>query len=211
MGTVKRKLSLLLLGLFCFDGLSAIADEQQIRNLETALLDADRVQLQFTVTSTGAVETELSGFLIFRGDDEVSLEASGEFAGNEVELKLATMAGEMHYGLRSNPATDAIPSQLKASVLIGLVRMGILHNLAMLSAGAAPDHAEGGVEEWVQINDFSEPDTDAVAFAITIAGQPSGNATLLFESDQLVRRLQTVEFAEGAMQVTEEYRGFSIR
>jgi hypothetical protein len=45
------------------------------------------------------------------------------------------------------------PAGLTEALVLGFTRMGILHNLARLTRGAAPDHADGGVREWVEVRD----------------------------------------------------------
>lgn len=210
--TVNRfKAFWLLCAMALAQPVSIHADESRVRELESALLTADRVQLQFNVTATGAVEAALQGFLILRGDREISLDASGHFAGQDVELKLATMANELHFGHKSSPASSAIPVAIKPALMIGFVRMGILHNLARLVAGAAPDHADGGVADWVVLRDYSSAGEDTVGFAIQVAGQPAGSARLIFSDDRLVRREQTVEFPGGSMSVIEEYEVLQLR
>lgn len=93
--------------------------------------------------------------------------------------------------------------------------MGVLHNLAMLVGGAPPDHAAGGVEDWVQTVDHRRPvpsgpppgpDGEAVTFGLVVGGEPSGTATLWLDDRGVpVRREQTVEFPEGVMRVVERY------
>src|SRR5690606_29242932 len=41
---------------------------------------------------------------------------------------------------------------LREALAVGFMRMGLLHNVARLFAGAAPDHAEGGVTDWVEVH-----------------------------------------------------------
>jgi hypothetical protein len=96
--------------------------------------------------------------------------------------------------------------------MIGFVRMGILHNLARLVAGAGPDHADGGVADWVVLSEHGVTADDATShFAIQVAGQPAGNASLEFDGERLLRREQSVDFPGGTMSVTEEYSAFQVR
>ena len=92
------------------------------------------------------------------------------------------------------------------------MRMGTLHNLAMLAGGAPPDHATGGVTEWVQAVDAEfvvdeHAGTRAVDLRLVVAGQPSGEVTMDFGAAGRfpIRRRQTVRFPEGPMHVTESY------
>ena len=102
---------------------------------------------------------------------------------------------------------------------MGFTRMGILHNLAMLSAGAPPDRADGGVEDWVTLHDLSamvpEGPGDvavAVGFSITVGGAPAGTASLELDGGGLpVLRWQTVRFPDGEMRVLERYRSVRIQ
>ena len=103
--------------------------------------------------------------------------------------------------------------------MIGLTRMGILHNLALMTAGQAPDHGEGGVREWVTVSDFKggkvTDDSREVwvrSFQITVAGAPSGSAALWIDAatGDPLRRSQTVQFETGEMKVIEEYEAIKL-
>lgn len=97
--------------------------------------------------------------------------------------------------------------------------MGLLHNLAMLSAGLPADHADGGVAEWVE---YVEPklgpaehhgDGEArpLALQITVSDQPVAHATLWLDDEGLpVEREQVVNFPEGQLRVTERYTSFVV-
>ncbi len=93
------------------------------------------------------------------------------------------------------------------AVTVGLMRMGLLHNAAMLVAGQIPDHADGTVRDWVQTKEhrFIEVDGEQVVqFELVVAGGVPSTADLSFDAAGLPRvRHQTVDFAEGTMHVTE--------
>ena len=103
--------------------------------------------------------------------------------------------------------------------VIGLTRLGFLHNLAMLTAGTPPDRADGGVTDWVTADDPSlggpevpEGDRTSVSFNITVAGTPAGAAVLDLNDDGiLLGRRQIVVFPEGEMRVSEQYTRVVIR
>ncbi len=93
------------------------------------------------------------------------------------------------------------PSALAEALVIGFTRMGILHNLARLTAGQIPDQAEGGVRDFVQVSGFgleenSGQEGQLVRFALTVNGQPSGDASLLIGDDGAtpLQRTQRVAF-----------------
>lgn len=181
--------------------------------LETRLMDARTVRLGFDITSEGAFESDLRGTLAITGDDRVELVASGTFGGQAVDLKASSDGRGFTYGNGDGLRTGAIPPRLKEALLIGLTRMGLLHNLAVLTANSPPDRAEGGVREWVRVHDFgwSADVPPAARFSIEVAGTPVGSASLGLDPDgNPVIRRQTVQFPQGEMRVVERYSGVEI-
>jgi len=177
--------------------------------LEDRLLAADGIRFEFEVTAEGAIEADLRGMLEASAG-EVRLTASGSFAGQAVELTLLADGDRLELG--NGPELDRIstPAYLKEALVVGLTRMGILHNLARLSGATAPDHAEGGVRDWVTVGAFTA-DATAIAFDLTVAGEPAGSAALQLDSGgRPVLRRQTVEFPTGQMRVVERYSAFAI-
>ena len=112
------------------------------------------------------------------------------------------------------------PPQLHQAICYGFTRMGTLHNLARLSFGSPPDHAEGGAAEWVTVSGFTwgEPGrlhgrpATALQFRIAVAGSRDHEATLWLdeETGRPLRRRQTTNFADGPMFVDERYPEFDI-
>jgi len=186
--------------------------------LEERLTEAERVEVEFHITAEGAVEVDLRGGLVVSVEDEVHLTAEGIFAGQPVELFLVRDGLEYEFGNASDRTSASPPEYLKEALLIGLTRMGILHNLAMLSSGAPPDRSNGGVREWVTLDGFSSRGLvgeaggpTGIAFRLTVAGIPSGTAEVDLTADGLLaERRQTVEFPEGEMRVVERYGSFVV-
>lgn len=184
--------------------------EEAFVALEDGWFGRSEIALGFHVTAEGAFTADLEGRLVVRGDDALTLEAIGHFGGQPVELAFEAAGGRMLGGNGSETFDVATPPALREAVVLGITRMGILHNLARLVAGTPPDHADGGVREWVEVDalEWAEGGEAAqgVTFAITVADQPSGDATLWLDADgtPLLRR-QVVRFPGGAMHVTERY------
>lgn len=177
--------------------------------LADRLLKAERVRLHVHATAEGAVVVDLRGALHMGPADQVSFTASGAFAGKPVDLALRSDRGELRIG----STTVRTPDHLKEALLIGLRRMGILHNLARLTAAREPDRANGGVRESVTVSAFGARarESDALSFEITVAGQPAGSASLeLDASGRPVARRQIVKFPSGEMRVTERYSSVII-
>lgn len=188
------------------------APEVAFKGLEERMLNAQVVQLAFHITAEGAVSADLDGSLEL-GTGTILLKGNGVFAGNRVDLVLEADDDQVAFGNRPDQKVTDTPPELRAAILIGLTRMGILHNLARLTGGALPDHANGGVREWVVVDSLAvDPRHDStVSFALTVDGQPSGTATLgLAPSGHPVERHQTVHFTSGEMRVIERYSNVII-
>ncbi|MEQ9462145.1 MAG: hypothetical protein RJQ10_00670 [Haliea sp.] len=181
--------------------------------LEARLLAAESVSLDFHITAEGALAADLRGKLWSVGNHTLHLFAQGEFGGEPVTIGLFAEDGNMALGGADELTATARPRHLAEAVLVGLTRMGLLHNLARLTADAAPDHANGGVREWVTVGDFAggQEVPAALSFAITVAGSPAATARLELDDAGLPSlRQQTVQFPGGEMQVTERYSGLVI-
>lgn len=175
--------------------------------LETRLLRAGVIGMDFHLTATGAAEIDVRGRFDMTptGTD---LRAAGTFAGQPVDLVLGRASDEIVFGRAADPLTAPVPEHLREALILGLTRMGLLHNIARLTGNAPPDHADGGVAEWVRVDGFRTDSTAArrLAFEITVAGQPAGAAELELDEDGRPRlRRQTVRFPTGDMHVIERY------
>jgi hypothetical protein len=177
--------------------------------LEERLLKAETVGLDFEVAAEGAFDASLRGALHIGPGDRMVLTASGTFGGKAVDVALRADGDELQIGGKTTPR----PPHLKEAVLIGLTRMGILHNLARLTGGREPDHASGGVRDWVTVGAFATPAgaTPALSFDIVVAGQAAGSASLEIDTTgRPVTRRQVVRFASNEMRVTERYSAVTI-
>jgi len=179
--------------------------------LEERLLAAESVRLAFTVTAEGAVDADIQGEMVVAGD-EAGLFANGVLDGQPVNLLLRAGGGQAEYGNMPASASGPAPPFLGEAMLVGLTRMGVLHNLARLSTGLLPDHAEGGVRDWATLGAVVAGDTPGtVAFTTIVDGALAGAATLQLDGDGLlVTREQTVPFADGEVRVVETYSQMSI-
>lgn len=191
---------------------AAQAPDDRFAALEARLDAAQSVEIEFGITAEGVVAAELDGRLRLEAGRALTLTANGVFAGESIDV--AADADSMYLWL-DNGGLDTLrterPDALDEAVLVGLTRMGLLHNLARLTTGRRPDHAEqGGVREWVTVDEFAEAQ-DGIAFALTVAGQPAGTAVLTLDAAGLpARREQRVAFPEGEMRVIEHYRSVAV-
>ena len=182
-------------------------------DLESRLLDAGSLEFAYEITAEGAFSAALSGSFMAWGE-RADIAARGTFGGAPVVLQLTADAKQMSGGNAERTFRVPRTQELRPALVIGLTRMGLLHNLARLTAAAPPDRAEGGVREWVEVRDVaksSEVD-DArdigLTFSIHVSGQRAGRATLVLDRTTGLphTRRQQVAFPGGTMNVVERYR-----
>jgi len=172
------------------------------------------VRIVFDVTAEGAVGADLTGTLLLGRSGSARVEAAGTFAGRLIDVTLIS-DGDRMFRTGADSGVPA-PAALREALGVGFTRMGILHNLARLTGGAPPDHADGGAAEWVTVAATDDrtmmeqapagAEASSIFRSITVAGQPSGTFALEFEGGVPTVRRQRVEFPQGIMRVTERYR-----
>jgi len=197
----------------------ALAPDAILALIERRLSEDPVVVCDFEVESEGAIVSDFTGTLRFERDRTL-LVATGTFAGNAVDLRLEAADGRMT-GHTGGGVLDAEePVALREGLALGLVRMGLLHNLAVLSGGGLPDGTDGGARDWIVAHDVSRridhgPGTgrrNALEFELEVAGQRRADVTLFLDllTATPVERHQTVRFDTGTMSVVERY-SFAVR
>lgn len=189
--------------------------EAAMRGLEAHLLRERPLRLGFQITAEGEIGASLRGTLTLGEGGVVEMLAAGRFREEPVRLSLRSDGDRLVGGSGEREFSIESPPALHEALVIGLTRMGLLHNLAVLTGGAPPDRATGGVREWVQVEEVSRECEDALGadgaealcFAVVVSGSRVGRATLLLDSRTglPLRREQTVQFPGGEMRVIEEY------
>lgn len=189
--------------------------ERVFAEMEERLLSAPSLRMRYTAVSEGAFSASLSGTLSVARPRDFDLDASGTFGGSPVRAYLRSNGQVLEGEANGRGIREEVPPALQEAVILGLTRMGILHNLARLTAGAIPDRASGGVREWVSVEDLRfAPDAEgprpgllALRFAPHVSGQHTGDATLWVDPalGLPVHREQVVSFPGGRMHVTESY------
>ena len=96
--------------------------------------------------------------------------------------------------------------RLRDAVLLGLARMGLLHNVARLSQDLPPEHADGSLRDWLQAVNFRRV-KGGVSYTVLLDGKDVGPVTLLIDAKSKLprKRTQVVHFPNADMRVTETY------
>lgn len=175
--------------------------------LEDRLLGAETLSVELTVVATGAHEADVEGVLEIARGNRVALGVTGTFGGDMLEGRVVADGQRAWIRTAGREDTLPCPPALAESLVVGLTRMGILHNVARLHDDQMPDHAAGGARDWARTTGHRlADDGDSLVFALVVAGEPSGEATLSFDAGGLpTRREQVVRFPQGEMRVVETY------
>lgn len=180
--------------------------------LEEHLLKRPSSHIAFRIRSEGAFAAELTGELQLTREGGASIDARGTFGADPVQLSLRAADGRMTGGNAGRSFDQPAPPALREALVVGMLRMGILHNLARLVGGAPPDRADGGVRTWLEVRDVAWLPRDTTAarrgmsYDLFVAGEPAGAGVLWVDGrGRPVARQLTVRFPQGEMRVHEEY------
>ena len=184
--------------------------------MESHLLSAGVLRVNYEVEARGAVAAKLAGDLVMQKPALAAINASGVFAGAEVAPVFVSDGTGTRGGVGPEFFEHDIPTDLREGVLIGLMRMGILHNLAVLTQNMPPEGTDGGVREWLVVNGFGWQSSTrksgtrelrGISFVIEVGGEPAGDVVIWYdpESGLPVEREQVVHFDNGDMHVSERY------
>ncbi len=184
--------------------------EAIFRNFEDRLARAKRVVVMARLEAMGAVTASFVGRLSIDGGERVHLDFDGTFNGDDKEVLLISDGRGM--GLNET-GPHAAPPALVDALIVGLARMGLLHNIVRGAVDQAPDHADGGARNWLSVDSFGK-DTkmSSISYRLVVDGQPSAEVSLRFDAATglPVKRVMVVHFPEGDMFVTESYGRFVV-
>ena len=218
--TIVGVLALLSCSDFWPKGEPDIPAETRFQELEQRLLQAETIHMEGGAGSTGTVESAFEGKVILASGNRARIQFSGQFASNNVLVALVSDGSKVWAGNGSDSLEEETPAALNEGVIIGMARMGILHNLAVLSGPSIPAGTDGNVQEWLAVTNFAWGDeetidgviTETMTFEISVGGEPSAKARLWLnkETGFPVQRQQVVQFPEGEMTAVEVYEVFEI-
>lgn len=194
---------------------------ERLAACEEVVTNAAGLSGSFEIQSTGAHSAKLTGTLELQQKNALRLVADGTFDGAPVHLELDARSGELTRSSSKGASVAShhgpVPAELRAAISVGLVRMGLLHNLAQLSADEPVDFAEAGagVRDALQPLEPMDGGPDSVngtpckrvTYALAVKGTRRAEASVcLAEATSLpLERRQTVHFDQGDMSVTERF------
>lgn len=159
------------------------------QTMERKLLSAQPLQLEVQSRADGAVRADATSEVSVGPATRVH--TKGSFMG-------APFAKDF-----DQPTTP----NLREAVIIGLSRMGFLHNAVNLSQDNGIDHGAVGARDWLEPVNFKRV-KGGVAYALMVSGKQTSEVTLLIDSKTArpKKRDMVVHFPNGNMHVIETYR-----
>ncbi len=197
-----------------------VSAETRFQELERRLLEAETIYIDGGAGSTGTIESAFEGKVNLASGNRARIQFTGQLASNNVLVALVSDGTKMWAGNGSDSFEEETPVALNEGIIVGLTRMGILHNLAVLSGASAPEGTDGNVHDWLTVTNFAWGDeetidgviTETMTFDISVGGTPSAKARLWLnkETGFPVQRQQVVQFPDGEMTAVEVYEAFEI-
>ncbi len=201
--------------------------EKVLSAMEANLLKIKNRKLKFRAEATGAIAAVFEGEVIFKKGNVIDYRTGGKFSGKEHKLFLLSDGAKLRGGSESKPFESACPAGLRSGILIGMSRMGLMHNIARLAANQPPERTDGTVFKWLEVGDakfakdhaLDTPQAGAelkhqdkklmvVFYKLAVDGsQNAANVELWIDtkSNLPAYRAITVHFPKGDMFVTEKY------
>jgi hypothetical protein len=220
-----RPLFALALGLALFFPRVSLADEaseKTLAALEQRLVAAGAVRFLVEIKNEGVNPADLKGEFDVRQGNRTFLHASGKFRDAPLDVTLRSDQDKLDGKANGAGFTAKTPSHLSESLLVKLVRMGLLHTFAVVSEKRVPDLAEGEVRRVLEVRNarrggpdkmFADRITRPISFTLVFGGRTVGEATLWLDlaSGLPVRREQKVSLGdEGEMTLVERYEKFEL-
>lgn len=218
--TVRRFLALWLVlpGLVLAQGEPPV---ERMELLEARLLQARQVRIEAHIEASGAVQAALDGFIELRDRNRARYSYRGTLAGKPVVVGYDAADSTVKLDSGGQSRQVPLPPESNRALLLGLMRMGLLHNIVRGTELQGPDHAGGGLAAWAALDNF-RPMTFAqdgefagmpsLGFELLVNDVLSAGVQLWLDSDTGLprRREQTVPLASGEMKVVETYTRFVL-
>jgi hypothetical protein len=196
------------------------AGEKTLAALEQRLLAAGAVRFLVDIKNEGLNPADLKGEFDVRQGNRAVLSATGTFRDAPLDLTMKSDPTRLDGKANGVSFTAKTPSQLSDSLIVKLVRMGVLHTVAVLSEKRVPDLGEGEVRSVLETRNAHRGGADKmtdgrlarpIAFTLLFGGKEVGEATLWLDlaSGYPVRREQVVRLGDqGEMRLVERYEKF---
>ena len=220
-----KKCSLLIVLAGCASGPRPVPPSltaaERLHFAEGALLEGKNLTGTFEIDSKGENAAHLTGTIELIDGNGLRLMAEGNFKSEPVQVELDSrdpsgIVRTTTKGPSASSHKDPPAQKLREAVGLGIARLGLLHNLALLSLDQPVDKAAGGFADWVKPLAPKDGASDTingepcrrVDFGIEVDGKNLGEASMcIADATGLpMQRSQTVHFPTGEMTVSETFK-----
>jgi len=194
--------------------------DEPLASVEQRLLAARTIRVRLRVASDGAIASHYEGTLVLGEGQRARLDLQGDVGARPTDLHLVCDGKTMRGGTKDHAFEFLAPPALREGLVIAFVRMGLLHDFALLSEGRPPAHIDGTVRSWITtaaaVHSPGETirggATEHWTWALVVQGGSKAEEDVWVDARTglPVRRRVVVHFPEGDMQVGEEYEEVTI-
>lgn len=192
---------------------------QRLEAAEAATTSLRGARVAFVIESKGMIGAQLTGTIDFFSKNVIAYAAEGQFGSDQVRVELDTRSGNQSRSLSKGASVsnhqEPVPEFLSESLGVMLVRMGLMHTAANLTADTGIERSGGGVREWVKVTGLKDVGPETVGevrchrleFSMLIEGKDMGTSSVCIAdaSGLPVERTTLVKSQSGEMTVSERY------
>jgi hypothetical protein len=176
--------------------------------------------MRVRVATSGRIQSHFEGTVDLGEGQRARFALQGAFGQKDVDVRFVSDGAHMEGGPRGQSFAMDVAPAIREGVVLGFVRMGITHDLAMLSSGRPPDCIDGSARKHLEVVGAAHAPGEAVRGAPTeqwtwelfVDHQRSADETLWVDAKTglPVRRRVVVHFPEGDMEDGEEYEELTL-
>ncbi len=218
-----KRLALAVLTCACASGPRPVPEAatalERLEASELALSTIHDAKVSFVTEAKGMVNAQLTGTIELYSKNVISFAAEGQFGNDQVRVELDTKSGDQNRSLSKGASVsnhkEPVPEALSEALGVMMVRMGLMHSVANLTADQPIEKANGGVREWVKAVDPKDLKRETVGdvachrvgFDLWVDGKSVGTSNVcIADATALpVERVTTVRNDGGEMVVNERY------
>jgi hypothetical protein len=190
---------------------------REFKYLENLLIRAGRFDFDAHVITHGAIESDLTTKLGVANAGIVALRMKGTIDGEQQNANLRS-DGIVTMLTRDDRVERLQPgNKMRQAVELGFVRVGLAHNLLLLSLGQQPERDHGGIEQWTTAANIRSAEVQRdgqtkIIFDVMIEGKKRGNAALWIDNTTKfpVRREQSITIDGKKIDSIEDYSNFAV-
>jgi hypothetical protein len=195
---------------------AALAPATALDALEQRLIAAPSFRIRARLASSGRIQSHFDGTVAAGPGSRMRFALQGAFGNRDADALFTCDGRRMRGGHQGGHPLDldAAPG-LREGVVVGFVRMGLLHDVARLATGKPPDYIDGSARSHLTIVGAVRSPGEVVRgapteqwdYALQVDGKRTSDVTVWLDarSGLPVRRRVVVHFPEGDMDVGEEY------